>query len=123
MTKATMPLADLIAKHDDGDFLPALVDLRASSFSTTLTDATIAIDLQRFLEASEEFLGIGPASPRRIEVDDAGRIVATPSAIIAGQCPEVAGFRAALAGVEHRRSRLVYCLAGHSDRPPRNDWR
>ena len=50
----------------------------------------------------------------RISEDDGGRIAATPTAVVAGQHPEVAGFGLACLGVEHGCPGLVHEQAAGS---------
>jgi hypothetical protein len=56
----------------------------------------------------QELLGMLAAAAWSIVVDDAGRIVAAPAAIVTGHDPKIAGLGSAASRVEHRHGRLVH---------------
>jgi hypothetical protein len=73
---------------------------------------TMRGDLEDAIEAVEECLGMFPAAPWSIEVNNARRVRAAPTAVIPGQSPEIASLGFALAWVQHRRRGLVCYPAG-----------
>jgi hypothetical protein len=70
--------------------------------------AGISIDLKNDLEACQDVHRMAAVAPRRIGEDDGWRIASTPTAIIAGHRPKVAGFGFTCLGIEDRRSGLVH---------------
>src|SRR5215467_413447 len=67
----------------------------------------VAIDLQHAGEALYEGDGVLAASTGGIAVGDGRRRRSSPGAIIASNCPQVAGLGLAASGIEHRATRLV----------------
>ena len=68
----------------------------------------IAVELQDPVEAAQDLLRVLPAPVGRVEEDHAGWVVAAPSAVVAGQRPEIPGLGAAAPRIEHRRRGLVH---------------
>ena len=70
--------------------------------------ACVAIDLQNAIEAGEEGFGILPRAAGGIEVDHAGRVLAAPGSVIAGERPEVSRLCRPAPRVQHRGRRFVH---------------
>ena len=68
----------------------------------------VAIDLQDSVEARQDVHRMAAMAPGRIGEDNGGRITAAPTAVVAGQRPEVTGFGFAGTGVQHRGAGLVH---------------
>src|SRR5215218_6933604 len=69
--------------------------------------AGVAVDLQdadEAIEMGDRAIGF---AVRCVEIDDTGWISATPRPIVGSIGPELAGFGATAAGIEHRRRGLV----------------
>ena len=70
--------------------------------------AGIAIDLQDAVEAGEEGFGILARATGGVEVDHAGRVLAAPRPVIAGQRPEVSGLCHTAPRIQHRGSGFIH---------------
>lgn len=73
---------------------------------------TIRGDLKNTVKTLQNIHRVIAGSPRRISEREAGAIISIPCSVISGGCPEISPFHLALAGVQHRGSRLVYYPAG-----------
>jgi len=68
----------------------------------------IAVELQDPVKAGEEALGIFTAASGGVKIDHPRWIVTAPSAVVAGQRPEIPGLGATAPRIEHRRRGLVH---------------
>ena len=68
----------------------------------------VAVELQDTVEAQKDLFRVGAGAAGLVGEDDTGRVFSAPSAIIAGQGPEVAGLGSAASGGEDRSRGLIH---------------
>lgn len=70
--------------------------------------AGIAVDLQDTVEAGQEGFGILTGTTRGVEIDYAGRVLATPGPVVAGQRPEISGLCCPAPRIQHRGGGFIH---------------
>src|SRR5690606_5842599 len=68
----------------------------------------VAINLQDTVKTAQESFGILASATWSVEVDHAGRVLAAPWPVIAGQCPQISGFCCSTPRIQHRCGGFIH---------------